>query len=116
MMSVTDAILLRARPGVRDPEGLVEIRVGDRAGRSRHLMSHSAFEAIGEDLAAPLGLQDFIADWGQFLAVLPKLDMVVAHHVFAGWYGAPEHRVKWEEFQGILDRRVAAGCGQSTPG
>lgn len=55
-----------------------------------------------------VGGYTYIADWGQFLTVLPKLNMVVAHQVFAGWYGAPERSVNWEEFQGILDRLFAA--------
>lgn len=55
-----------------------------------------------------VGAYAYIADWGQFLTVLPKLDMVVAHQVFAGGYRAPERSVQWEEFQGILDRLAAA--------
>jgi len=46
MMSVTRSILLRPQPGVQDPEGLVEIRTGDRAGRSGRLMTYSTFEAL----------------------------------------------------------------------
>lgn len=58
MMSVTDAVLLRAQPGVRDPEGLVEIRVGDRGGRSGRLMPFSAFQALRD---GDLGLTDLAA-------------------------------------------------------
>jgi hypothetical protein len=35
------------------------------------------------------GAYTYRGDWGQYLSVLPQLDMVVAHQVFAGWYGAP---------------------------
>jgi hypothetical protein len=48
---------------------------------------------------------------GQFLTVLPKLDMVVAHQVFAGWYGAPERSVSFEDYLGVLERIVAARGG-----
>ncbi len=46
ILSVTDAVLLRALPGIRDPRGLVEIRVGDRSGRSRQMMSYPTFRAL----------------------------------------------------------------------
>lgn len=55
-----------------------------------------------------VGAYTYMGDWGQFLTVLPKLELVVAHQVFAGWYGAPARSVRWEEYQGILDRLVAA--------
>lgn len=58
MMSVTDAVLLRARPGVQDPEGLVEIRLADRARRTGRLMAYSAFEGLRD---APIGLQSLAA-------------------------------------------------------
>jgi CubicO group peptidase (beta-lactamase class C family) len=57
------------------------------------------------------GAYTYIADWGQFLTVLPKLDMVVAHQVFAGWYGAPERSVSFEDYLGVLERIVAARGG-----
>jgi CubicO group peptidase (beta-lactamase class C family) len=58
-----------------------------------------------------VGAYTYIADWGQFLTVLPKLDMVVAHQVIAGWYGAPERSVSWEAYEGVLERIVAARNG-----
>jgi predicted permease len=58
MMSVTDAVLLRTRPGVRNPKSLVEIRVGDRASRSGRLMSFSAYEALRD---GNIGLTDLAA-------------------------------------------------------
>jgi len=58
IMSVTDAILLRSQPGVRNPRGLVEIRVGDRAGRSGRLMPYPTFEALRD---AETGLEDIAA-------------------------------------------------------
>ena len=54
------------------------------------------------------GAYTYRGDWGQYLSVLPKLDMVVAHQVFAGWYGAPERSVRFEEYLGLLDRIVVA--------
>ncbi len=48
MLSVTDAVLLRTQPGVRNPEGLVQIRVGDRAGRSRRPMPPPPLRPFGE--------------------------------------------------------------------
>jgi CubicO group peptidase (beta-lactamase class C family) len=58
-----------------------------------------------------VGAYTYIADWGQFLTVLPNLDMVVAHQVFAGWYGAPERSVSFEDYLGVLERIVAARDG-----
>lgn len=48
VLSVTDSILIRARPGVRNPEELVEIRIADRARRSGRLMSFQTFETLRE--------------------------------------------------------------------
>ena len=64
VMSVTDSILLRARPGVRNPEELVEIRIADRARRSARLMSFSTYEALRD---ANLGLSA-LAGGSQFQA------------------------------------------------
>ncbi len=47
--------------------------------------------------------------YGQYLTVLPKMEMVVAHQVFAGWYGPPEKPVSWKEYEGLLERLVSAG-------
>jgi CubicO group peptidase (beta-lactamase class C family) len=49
-----------------------------------------------------------IGSYGNYLTVLPKLDMVVAHQVFAGWFGPPETTVTWNEYREILDRLVGA--------
>ena len=46
VLSVTDSILLRARPGVRHPDGLVEIRIAERSRRSGRLMSFPTYEAL----------------------------------------------------------------------
>lgn len=58
ILSVTDAILFRPLPGIRDPEGLVEIRVGDRAGRGRRPMPHATYERLRE---ADMGLTGLAA-------------------------------------------------------
>jgi CubicO group peptidase (beta-lactamase class C family) len=63
------------------------------------------------DLDGPFcGAHTYMGSYGQYLSVLPQLDMVVAHQVFAGWYGPPDANVSWEEYRGILDRIVAAGA------
>jgi CubicO group peptidase (beta-lactamase class C family) len=54
------------------------------------------------------GAYTYIGSYGQYLTVLPKLDLVVAHQVFAGWFGPPDADVSWEEYEGILERLVAA--------
>jgi len=54
------------------------------------------------------GAFTYRGDWGQYLTVLPKLDMVVAHQRFAGWYGRPDRGVNFQEYLGLLDRIVAA--------
>lgn len=46
--------------------------------------------------------------YGQYLTVLPMLDMVVAHQVFAGWFGPPEGSVTWDQYMGILERLIRA--------
>jgi CubicO group peptidase (beta-lactamase class C family) len=65
-----------------------------------------------------VGAYTYTGSYGQYLTVVPKLDMVVAHQVFAGWFGPPDVDISWEEYQGILDRLVVAryrenadGCG-----
>jgi predicted permease len=58
VLSVTDALLLRSLPGIRAPEGLVEIRVGDRAGRSRRMMAYPTFRALRD---ADVGLSGLSA-------------------------------------------------------
>ena len=55
VMSVTDALLLRASPGVRNPEELVEIRITDRARQSGRLMYFPTYEALR---ARSLGLSE----------------------------------------------------------
>ncbi|MGD8278209.1 MAG: hypothetical protein PVH00_09290, partial [Gemmatimonadota bacterium] len=57
-MSVTDAILFRARPGVRNPEQLVEIRMTDRSRRSGRLVSFRTYERLEE---TELGLSGLAA-------------------------------------------------------
>jgi CubicO group peptidase (beta-lactamase class C family) len=47
------------------------------------------------------GAYTFIGDYGQYLTVIPRLDMVVAHQVKAGGF-APEDGVTWKEYEGIL--------------
>ncbi|MEJ2218744.1 MAG: serine hydrolase, partial [Gemmatimonadota bacterium] len=47
--------------------------------------------------------------YGQYLTVLPALHMVVAHQVRAG-YSAPTTSTSWEEYEGLLDRLIAARC------
>jgi CubicO group peptidase (beta-lactamase class C family) len=60
------------------------------------------------DPASPFaGAYTYIGQYGQYLTVLPKMDMVVAHQVYAGWY-EPDESVTWEEYVGILERLVAA--------
>jgi hypothetical protein len=54
------------------------------------------------------GAYTYIGSYGQYLTILPAMDMVVAHQLFAGWFGAPEGEVTWEEYMGILDRVLAA--------
>lgn len=58
ILSVTDAVLLRSLPGIQAPGGLVEIRVGDRAGRSRRSMSYSTFRTVQD---AEVGLDGLAA-------------------------------------------------------
>ena len=63
ILSVTDAVLLRSLPGIQDPERLVEIRVGDRAGRSRRMMSYPTFAAlrdaeVGLTALSPVGYSE----------------------------------------------------------
>ena len=43
--------------------------------------------------------------WGQFITVIPSLDMVVAHKT------VPIVRTPWEDYLGILTRLAAAHCG-----
>ncbi len=45
--------------------------------------------------------------YGQFIVVLPKLDMVVAHKVAVSPY-RPERQVSWEEFERLMDAIVGA--------
>jgi len=54
------------------------------------------------------GAYTYLGSYGQYLTILPKLDMVVAHQVFAGWYGPPDRSVGWDQYEGILERLVAA--------
>ena len=43
--------------------------------------------------------------YGQFITVIPSLDMVVAHKT------VPDARTPWNDYMGILTRLVAAHCG-----
>jgi len=43
--------------------------------------------------------------WGQFITVIPSLDMVVAHKT------VPQVATPWDDYRGILDRLAAARCG-----
>ena len=54
------------------------------------------------------GAYTYTGSYGQYLTILPTLDLVVAHQVFAGWFGPPDANISWEEHRGILDRIVAA--------
>jgi len=54
------------------------------------------------------GAYTYTGSYGQYLTVLPQLDMVVAHQVYAGWFGPPDADVSWEEYRELLDRIVAA--------
>jgi hypothetical protein len=54
------------------------------------------------------GAYTYRGDWGQYLTVLPKLDVVVAHQRFAGWYGRPERSVSFAEYLGLLECVVDA--------
>ncbi|MGD8328972.1 MAG: serine hydrolase [Acidobacteriota bacterium] len=45
--------------------------------------------------------------YGQYITVLPALDMVVAHKT------VPDATTSWDAYQGILDLLVAAHCGDS---
>ena len=44
--------------------------------------------------------------YGQYITVLPALDLVIAHKTAV----PPQRSVNWLEYQGILDRVVAARC------
>lgn len=48
--------------------------------------------------------------YGQFIAVLPELDLVVAHKVDVSPY-RPERQVSWEEFEQLMDAIVKAIMG-----
>jgi hypothetical protein len=61
------------------------------------------------------GAYTYRGSYGQYLTVLPVLKMVVAHQVFAGWFGAPERSVTWEQYRGLLDRLVAARILNNPP-
>ncbi len=45
--------------------------------------------------------------YGQYITVLPALDMVVAHKTAV----PPERFVSWEQYLGILERLIVARCG-----
>jgi CubicO group peptidase (beta-lactamase class C family) len=60
------------------------------------------------------GAYTYRADWGQFLTVLPRLEMVVAHQRFAGWYGRPDRSVTAREYLELLNRIVAAAGDPGT--
>jgi len=62
-----------------------------------------------------MGAYTYIGSYGQFLTVLPKADMVVAHQVYAGWFGPPDANISWEEYRRILDRLVAAEIQPEKP-
>ncbi len=49
--------------------------------------------------------------YGQYITVLPALDMVVAHKTAV----PPEKETSWEEYRGILTRLVEAHCGATCP-
>lgn len=53
VMSITDSVLVRSRPGVREPDGLVEIRVANRAGRGARPMAFSTLQVLQ---ASPTGM------------------------------------------------------------
>lgn len=55
-----------------------------------------------------VGAYTYMGSYGQYLTILPKLDMVVAHQVYAGWFGAPDPSVPWEQYEGILERLAEA--------
>ncbi len=46
--------------------------------------------------------------YGQFITVLPALDMVIAHKTAVGPERGYEGRTSWSAFQGILDRLMEA--------
>lgn len=52
--------------------------------------------------------------YGQYITVLPALDLVVSHKTLPQPFGSMEEyeqiSVSWEEFHGVLDRLVAAFC------
>lgn len=50
----------------------------------------------------------YTGSYGQYLTVLPALGMVVAHQVYAGWFGAPKKSVTWQAYRGFLERLLAA--------
>jgi predicted permease len=58
MLSVTDTLLFRGEPGIRDPKGLVEVRVANRGGGSPHLMPFSTFDALRK---ADVGIDELAA-------------------------------------------------------
>ena len=45
--------------------------------------------------------------YGQFITVIPGLDLVVAHKT------VPPNQTPWDDYMGILTRLVAAHCGES---
>jgi len=62
-----------------------------------------------------VGAFTYMGSYGQYLTVLPRLDLVVAHQVFAGWFGPPGAEVSWEEYRGLLERLVAGFDGGGLP-
>jgi CubicO group peptidase (beta-lactamase class C family) len=49
----------------------------------------------------PEGAFTYIGDYGQYLTVIPGLDMAVAHQVQAGGF-APDDIVSWKEYEELL--------------
>jgi CubicO group peptidase (beta-lactamase class C family) len=49
--------------------------------------------------------------YGQYITVLPALDMVIAHKTAVGPDRGFERRTSWSAFQGIIDRLVEARTG-----
>lgn len=59
----------------------------------------------GEAATGPFeGAYTGMGAYGQYITVLPALDMVIAHKT------VPRARTVWSEYEGVLDRIVAARC------
>ena len=95
----------RAHLGVGHAVGGDESR--EPAGRRVRLRVHVVgVGRPGDAGGVPKAPTPDAAPWGQYITVIPSLDMVVAHKT------VPEVATPWEDYVGILTRLVAAHCGK----